>query len=1036
MNGPTDTFNPFPGLRPFGPDEGHLYFGREEIVDQLLMRLRENRFLGVIGSSGSGKSSLVRAGLIPSLHGGYMIAAGSSWRIAVMRPGNDPIGNLAAALNQDDVLGLSSGIEETSPVLTEVTLRRSNLGLVEFVRLARQPREENLLIVVDQFEELFRFKQSGPGSERRDEAVAFVKRLLAAVDQQEIPIYVVLTMRSDFIGDCNEYPGLSEAINDGNFIVPRMTRQQLRSAISGPVLVAGADIAPRLLVRLLNDVGDDLDRLPVLQHALMRTWERWQEDREPDEPIDIQHYEAVGTIEFALSTHADEAYEGLESDRLRHVAAAVFKALTDTNSDNRGIRRPTTVAHLCEIAEATEAEVLAVIEAFRRADRSFLMPPSSVSLAADTVIDISHESLMRVWDRLNAWVRQENESARIYIRLARAAIRYESGRTGLWRDPDLEIALNWLKSNHPTEAWAVRYHPAFGQAMAFLDKCREERDRLAAERRAARRKKLQTAWGVSVALLVFAVYAFFQQQRAEEAQQRAEQNFQLAMRAVDEMLTDVAVESSLADIPQTEELRQQLLEKARMFLEALKEDEAADPNLRLETASAQLGLGRIYQLQGQRQQAEVAHREAINQLRSLNDAFPGNPVFRMRLGEAYNWLGEQLRRYDSVGAEAAYDSALDIQRELVDQNSDNLEHWYELGRSYNNRGILVSNQTNRVDEAEASFQEAIAIFENLRTRRSNLLDSLRLARTKNNLAILLRRNNRLDEAIAVYGDAIDLMQELVELDAQNREYRETLARMYNNVGNLYLMRSEFENALEANAESRELFEGLATPVYDLRNEIANSHNTRGRILASLDRGDEAVVAYTTALQQFDQLEQEFTDFDMDPELKQRYGNTLANVAILKQREGQFAEAIDLVTRAIEYYEAAANSPAPSAGFALSLSNGYWLLADTQLKADDHGAAVLAVDALADTVADGDMMIRAAALYSRATALAIDDSSLSAAERNVTAEAYRVRTVVLIEAAIAYGFAAETVTSDDRFGHLQDREDYRRAVTGAGEIQAQ
>ena len=1036
MTGPPEMINPFPGLRPFGPDEGHLFFGREEIVDQLLMRLRENRFLGVIGSSGSGKSSLVRAGLIPSLHGGYMIAAGSSWRIAIMRPGSDPIGNLAAALNNDDVLGLTSGIEETSPVLTEVTLRRSNLGLVECVSLARLPQEENLLIVIDQFEELFRFKQSGSGTERRDEAVAFVKRLLAAVAQQEVPIYIVLTMRSDFIGDCNEYPGLSEAINDGNFIVPRMTRQQLRSAISGPVLVAGAEIAPRLLVRLLNDVGDDLDRLPILQHALMRTWDQWQEDSEQDEPLDIRHYEAVGTIEHALSTHANEAYDGLESDRSRHVAAAVFKALTDTNSDNRGIRRPTTVEQLCEIAEADETEVLAVIEAFRRADRSFLMPPASVSLTANTIIDISHESLMRVWDRLNDWVRQENESARIYIRLARAAMRYESGRTGLWRDPDLEIALNWLASNRPTEAWAVRYHPAFGQAITFLDKCREERDRLAAERRAAHRKKLQTAWGVSLALLIFAVYAFLQQQRAEEEQYRAEQNFQLAVRAVDEMLADVAVEGTLADIPQTEELRQQLLEKARMFLETLQEDEAADPDLRLETAIAQLRLGRIYQLKGQRQRAEAAHRESISQLRSLNEDFPGSSVYRMRLGEAYNWLGEQLRRYDSAGAEAAYDSALSIQHELVDQYADDLEHRYELGRTYNNRGILVSNQADRVDEAEASFQEAIAIFEDLRTRRSNPLDSLRLARTKNNLAILLRQNSRPDEAITVYNEAIDLMRELVGIDAEKREYRETLARLYNNIGNLYLMRSEFENALQANTESRRLFEELATPVYDLRNEIANSHNTRGRILTSLGRNDEALIAYTSALQQFDQLEQDFTDFDMSPELQQRYGNTLANIAILKQREEQFAEAIDFVTQAIEYYAAAAGSPASSAEYALSLSNGYWLLADIQLKAGDHGAAASAVEALADSATAGDMIIRAAALFSRATDLALRDDSLPEAERNVVAEAYRVRTVNLIEAAIASGYAAETVIANDRFSHLHDRVDYRRVVSGEGEIQAQ
>ena len=455
MTGDTESFNPFPGLRPFGPEEGHLFFGREPIVDGLLKRLRETRFLGVIGSSGSGKSSLVRAGLIPSLHSGFMTTAGSSWRVAVMRPGSDPIGNLAEALNQKDVLGDATEAQGASPLLTEVTLRRSSLGLIECVRLARLPREDNLLIVVDQFEELFRFKHHDQSEHARDEAIAFVKRLLSVAFQCDEPVYVVFTMRSDFIGDCIEYPGLPEAINAGQFLVPNMTRDQLRSAITGPILVGGGEIAPRLLVRLLNEVGDDADRLPVLQHALMRTWDNWQAVRTGTEPIDIQHYEAIGTMEHALSAHADEAYDELSSDRERSIVATVFKAITDTRSDTRGIRRPTTVQRLCLIAKADTDELAAVVNVFRQSGRSFLMPPFDKPLLPDTVVDISHESLMRIWDRLIAWTEEESRSAQIYLRVARAAARYEQGTTGLWRDPDLTIALNWREEAAPTEAWAV-----------------------------------------------------------------------------------------------------------------------------------------------------------------------------------------------------------------------------------------------------------------------------------------------------------------------------------------------------------------------------------------------------------------------------------------------------------------------------------------------------------------------------------------------------------------------------------------------------
>src|SRR5687767_11729194 len=303
----TTLANPFPGLRPFEADEDHLCFGREKEIADLVRRLGSHRFLSVIGTSGSGKSSLVRSGLIPSLHSGVMVKTGSAWRIAVMRPGENPVGHLAAALDHPDVLGQGGPLASTSRVLLEATLRRGSLGIVDAVRLARLAPYENLLIVVDQFEELFRFHRTSDADHSRDEAVVFVKLLLEAARQVTAPVYVVLTMRSDFIGDCMRYPGLPEAVNDGQYLVPRMTRDGLRAAITGPVAVAGGQIAPRLVLRLLNDVGDRQDELPLVQHVLMRTWDHWARHNSPGTPLDLQNYDAVGGLKDALSLHAEEA---------------------------------------------------------------------------------------------------------------------------------------------------------------------------------------------------------------------------------------------------------------------------------------------------------------------------------------------------------------------------------------------------------------------------------------------------------------------------------------------------------------------------------------------------------------------------------------------------------------------------------------------------------------------------------------------------------------------------------------------------------
>jgi tetratricopeptide (TPR) repeat protein len=494
----TTRSNPFPGLRPFGVEEAHLFFGRDGQSDELLRRLRENRFVAVVGTSGSGKSSLVRAGLIASLYGGLLRAAGSFWRVAIFRPGGDPIGNLARALDAPGILRADGNGVAAAPI-TEAVLRRGALGLIETAAEARLPAHQNLLILVDQFEELFRFRRT---SSRPDDAAAFVKLLLEATRQREVPIYVILTMRSDFLGDCSQFRDLPEAINRGQYLIPRMTREERRLAITGPVAVGGGEISPRLLNRLLNDVGDDPDQLPILQHSLMRTWDHWLADRKDGAPLDLDSYLAIGGMTDALSRHAEEAFEELGSTRRKRVAELAFRRLTEKGPDNREVRRPTTVRELCAVAQASEAEMVAMLDTFRRAGRSFLMPPTDVTLTADSLIDISHESLIRGWGRLCQWVELEAESGKTYRRLAESATRFGRGVAGLLHDPDLEVALNWWKENEPNEAWAQLYDPAFAETKAFLEKSRKARDADVAEKQRQRRRQLRRAQAVAAVLLV------------------------------------------------------------------------------------------------------------------------------------------------------------------------------------------------------------------------------------------------------------------------------------------------------------------------------------------------------------------------------------------------------------------------------------------------------------------------------------------------------------------------------------------------------
>lgn len=676
--------NPFPGLRPFETDEYRLFFGREGQADELISRLSRARFLAVVGTSGSGKSSLIRAGLMPALRGGMMKGAGSGWRIAVMRPGGDPIGNLAAELAKKDVLseagmGLS---DEESEAIIEATLRSGSLGILNVAREARLGEHEKLLVVVDQFEELFRFRATQEGGSV-DEASAFVKLLLEAAQQRELSIYIVLTMRSDFLGDCAQFQGLPEAINDGQYLIPRMTRDERRFAVTGPVGVTRGKISEPLINRLLNDVGDNPDQLPILQHALMRTWEHWQAHRRDGEPIGLEHYEAIGTMTDALSRHADEAFNELPDERSRHIAEVLFKALSERGADNREIRRPTRLRTICEIAGASLAEVIAVIDVFRGGGRSFLMPPIGTELNADSVIDISHESLIRNWQRLKDWVNQEGQSVRIYRRVVETAVLHREGSEGLMQEPALSFALDWRDKSHPTKAWGERYHPEFETAMTYLEQSRiaREEEIAAAEKRrneeierdkrelektkrfvelqkrAARRMRVLLAAMCVILLLAVATAAFAWTQRASafqsrEAAESARRNAELSAEAARHAETYAQDQAVAATKSKEEALVAQKVaadEKERAEAAAkLATEQKAQAEENLHAAQVATAKANEATLEAQRSAQQVASAlERGELIRSGLEAYRREDYDKAR--DSFEKLEEKLRGLQSGG---------------------------------------------------------------------------------------------------------------------------------------------------------------------------------------------------------------------------------------------------------------------------------------------------------------------------------------------------------------------------------------------------
>ncbi|MDH5575788.1 MAG: AAA family ATPase, partial [Nitrospirota bacterium] len=540
----TEGGNPYVGLRPFSPEDSLYFFGRHEQTGELLRQLSGNRFLAVVGSSGCGKSSLLRAGLIPALEGGFLVEERDRWQMTQMRPGDGPFRALAEGLlDLEDI----TAIEAKSPPslqpnrdalnrLIEELRESSAEGVIDVLR-DRLDARSSYLLIVDQFEEIFRFRgrdsdENSPSlsrdalleqARRREEAEDFVELLLSLSAQEDLPVYVVLSMRSDFLGDCDVFFGLPEAMNRSRFLVPRLTRQQMRQAIEGPARLVGATLAPKLVDRVLNELGDRTDHLPVLQHALMRTFEKWLGTGAIGE-ISSQAYEQAGGLENALSLHAEEAI--VEEDVA--ITKRLFQCLTDTDSQGRRIRRPCRLDELVAICEVDNGILLKIIARFNADKRNFLVVTDQRE--GNPRIDISHESLIRVWKRLRDWAQEEADSAVIYRRLADTARRYTPIHAVL-QDPELQTTLDWYDTHQPTPAWAQSYDLDFELAKDFLLRSQAHRDSEVAAVAAQKRRKKLAFVGV-LTLLVFIGMAVGYQRlenlRNQEALIKAEEGIQEA----------------------------------------------------------------------------------------------------------------------------------------------------------------------------------------------------------------------------------------------------------------------------------------------------------------------------------------------------------------------------------------------------------------------------------------------------------------------------------------------------------------------------
>jgi WD40 repeat protein/DNA-binding SARP family transcriptional activator len=502
---PPDTSEPevcpFRGLAPFDSAHAEYFFGRERLVADLMARLIGSTLIAVVGSSGSGKSSVVRAGLLPALADG-VLPGSERWRQVVMRPGEHPLAELGRAFAR-----VASG--EAEPDGDDALAKSlDSLGT-----------DERLVLVVDQLEEIF--------TACRDEAgrADFADALAALADDADQRVLVVLGVRGDFYGRCAEYPGLSEQMSANTVLVGPMRRDELRRAIELPARRAGLRVEPQLISTLVGDVAEEPGGLPLLSTTLVELWEE-----RSGRTLRRSAYVRSGGVNGAVARLAERAYRRLTEPQ-RGRARAILLRLADAE-EPAPVRRRVPLAELEPERDEDTAAALAVLT------------ESRLVTVDEGTVEVAHEALLSQWPRLRGWLEEDAEGRRLHQHLIHAAAEWQrSGRdpAELYRGAKLASALEWA-SDHDRELNELE--------RAFLAESRAASEREAERQRRTNRRLRALLAGVGVLLaatVVAGVIALSQRQEANSAATTADAR-RLAAQAVSEERRDQALRLATAGV--------------------------------------------------------------------------------------------------------------------------------------------------------------------------------------------------------------------------------------------------------------------------------------------------------------------------------------------------------------------------------------------------------------------------------------------------------------------------------------------------------
>jgi tetratricopeptide (TPR) repeat protein len=790
---------PYRGLLHFREEDAPFFFGREASIDKLMDAVQRQYFVAVVSASGSGKSSVVRAGLVPRLRSDRRTA----WETVILVPTDQPLKALARAL----ISLLEPAMDEVNRLAEASKLaehfRSGTISLYDIVEriLEKHSGTNRVLIVVDQFEELYTLTSDQEA--RRH----FLDELLAASSRAGSKVNIVLTVRGDFVGKALAYRPLSDRLQDSQINLGPMTREELECAIRKPAQKIQLEFESGLVRRILNDVGDEPGNLPLLEFVLKELW-----NKRRGHVLLNETYDAIGGLQGAVATKADEILKGLSRAEQR-ILQRVFLRIVRPSEGSEDTRRRAAFSEL-------SPEAIDLVT--KLANERLLVTNQSASGLEQTV-EVAHEALISNWGTLRGWVNEDREFLLWRERLGALLTEWERAQKSdeaLPRGSLLVEAQKWFDQRSQDlsdqERKFISASRMLREQLAREEKGRQEREieaakklveeqkrgaKLSEERekeqkeaaRKLRRLAIAAGGAAASAVILFATSVFMW--RAAQDQAR----ISTVQHAAAEEQARIATTQRIA-AQYSEEKANDARDQADGLINFMLYDlrDKLEPN------------GRLDVLDDVAKKAQAYLQQSLNILRTLVDQDKSNIGWQRDLSWSYQKVGEVLEVQGRLPeALDSYYQGLAIAKRLTEQDKSNTALQRGLLISYTKIGSVLE-ALGRFPEALDAYQQYLTIARRLAEQDKSNTDwqrELLLSHIK--VGGVLETQGKLPEALDAYQQGLAIAKHLAEQDKSNTRWQQDLLASYMRVGGVLEAQQEFHKALDAYQGARAIATALA-----------------------------------------------------------------------------------------------------------------------------------------------------------------------------------------------------------------------------------